>query len=315
MGENGVDVYAGSTALSRAPPPLPRAPIYRPQFTFVANDDLTNGGKADVPVDVYDYHNYWSFDTMVANQYLWDAYNRSLPRVFNSEYATKPAGRGNLLAALGDAVWLTGLERNSDVVVMAAYAPLLMSTSDVAWTPNAIVFNATAAYGIPSYWVQVLFRSHTAPGSHLLPYNATAGAGAAAAGAVGGDLRARFGVPIVNAVANASFSVTADADGAIVVKAVNYGAAPRYLGLHVRGGQQAPAGTLFTITAPTLGAENSLERPEAVAPVSARVATGPGDVVALLPWSVNVLRLDVAPVDVITNTGERDSEFRRRVQS
>ena len=203
----------------------------------------------------------------------------------------------------------------SDVVVMAAYAPLLVSVSDVAWTPNAIVFNSTASYGIPSYWVQVLFANHTGAGSLLLPYNATVTApptrggtdpsssgNSSGKGGLDGDLLSRFDVPVINAVPNASFSITRSADdGAVVIKAVNYGGVARNLSLSVlSGGERGQAsaqpakGTLYTITGAGLMDENSFAAPQAIAPVATRVATGPGDTVTLPPWSINVLRLDGA---------------------
>ena len=74
------------------------------------------------------------------------------------EYAvTQGAGKGNLLAALGEAAFITGMERNADVVTMASYAPLLVNDNDRKWNPDAIVFNSAQAYGTPSYWVQQMF--------------------------------------------------------------------------------------------------------------------------------------------------------------
>ena len=164
-----------------------------------------------------------------------------------------------------------------------------------------MVFNSTASYGIPSYWVQVLFRNHTNAGSVLLPYNATAGAGATASNDAvvreGATLAERTGVPVVNSVANASFSVTRDggAGGQVVVKVVNYGPAARTLALTVLGGGAQPAaGTLYSLTSASLDDENSLDAPTAIAPVASRVATGPASAVLLPAWSVNVLRLDAA---------------------
>lgn len=230
-------------------------------------------------------------------------------QVFNSEFATKPSGRGNLLGALGDAVWMTGLERNSDVVTMAAYAPLLVSTHDVAWLPDAIVFNGTSVYGIPSYWVQVLFANHTRANESnvLLPFTAAAPAGgsgacerAAEGGVCAGDLVARFGVPVNVTAANFSASVSATngtvggrAGGALVVKAVNTAAVARPLTLALTGAPQ-PAGLVaqrWTITGPALTAENTLDDPTAVAPVYDVVPVGPGATVTLPPWSVTVLRV------------------------
>ncbi|MFD0330704.1 alpha-L-arabinofuranosidase C-terminal domain-containing protein [Streptacidiphilus monticola] len=67
----------------------------------------------------------------------------------------------DLNAALGDASWLTGLMRNSDLVTQEAYAPLLANVNSVQWNTNLIGFDALTSYGSPSYWVQsVLAKNH-----------------------------------------------------------------------------------------------------------------------------------------------------------
>ncbi|ONL93799.1 Alpha-L-arabinofuranosidase 1, partial [Zea mays] len=75
-----------------------------------------------------------------------------------SEYAVtgNDAGRGTLIAALAEAVFLIGLERNSDVVEMASCAPLFVNGNDQRWNPDAIVFNSWQHYGCPNYWMQVV---------------------------------------------------------------------------------------------------------------------------------------------------------------
>ena len=62
-----------------------------------------------------------------------------------------------LQAAVAEAAFMTGMERNSPTVRMASYAPLFVNTHNRAWGPDAIVFNTRKAYGIPSYYVQQMF--------------------------------------------------------------------------------------------------------------------------------------------------------------
>lgn len=91
----------------------------------------------------------------------YDAYDRSGPIVYVGEYAvTQNAGTGNLAAALGEAAFMTGMERNSDIVKMASYAPLLSNVNRKQWNPNAIVFDNHRSYGTPSYWVQRMFAEN-----------------------------------------------------------------------------------------------------------------------------------------------------------
>ncbi|RYG34097.1 DUF1080 domain-containing protein [bacterium] len=108
--------------------------------------------------DIQDEHFYESTDWFANQHGRYDTYNRKDPKVYVGEYAvTKGAGTGNLNAALGEAAFMIGMERNSDVVTMTSYAPLFVHAEDRAWNPDAIVFNGLDAYGTPSYWNQWLF--------------------------------------------------------------------------------------------------------------------------------------------------------------
>jgi alpha-L-arabinofuranosidase len=99
----------------------------------------------------------------MANADRYDRYDRSGPKIYVGEYAvTRECGGGNLKAALGEAAFMTGMERNSDVVVMASYAPLLCNLHYKIWNPNAINFDGTRSYGTPSYYVQQMFATNRA---------------------------------------------------------------------------------------------------------------------------------------------------------
>jgi alpha-N-arabinofuranosidase len=77
------------------------------------------------------------------------------------EYATKQsAGNGNLNAALGEAAFMTGMERNSDLVIMSSYAPLFANPEWREWNPNLIVFDSFRVFGTPSYYNQMLFANN-----------------------------------------------------------------------------------------------------------------------------------------------------------
>jgi alpha-L-arabinofuranosidase len=94
-----------------------------------------------------------------ATQY--DHYDRKGPKIFVGEYAvTQKAGLGNLRAAIGEAAFMTGLERNSDVVTLASYAPLFVNLNHRAWNPDLINFDSSRWYGIPSYYVQEMFSKN-----------------------------------------------------------------------------------------------------------------------------------------------------------
>ena len=92
----------------------------------------------------------------------YDGTDRKGPKIFVGEWATREGGpTPNFGAALGDAAFLTGLERNSDVVIMAAYAPLFVNVNPggMQWTSDLIGYDAYSSYGSPSYYVHVMFAS------------------------------------------------------------------------------------------------------------------------------------------------------------
>lgn len=115
------------------------------------------------PADIVDEHYYNTPEFFMGNAEKYDKYDRAAHKVYVGEYAvTRGAGRGNLAAALGEAAFMTGMERNGDVVVMASYAPLFENIGWRRWNPNAILFDAAKCYGTPSYQVQALFGNHRA---------------------------------------------------------------------------------------------------------------------------------------------------------
>lgn len=128
-----------------------------PEITLIANYWRENYPKEPMP-ELVDEHSYETPEGFMRRATQYDAYDRKGPKVFVGEYAaTKRAGFGNLRAAIGEAAFMTGLERNSDVVTMAAYAPLFTNVHHRAWNPDLINFDSAGWYGLPSYYVQQLF--------------------------------------------------------------------------------------------------------------------------------------------------------------
>jgi len=116
------------------------------------------------PPDIVDEHYYDTPEFFARNATKYDKYDRAAHKVYVGEYAvTRGAGKaGNLAAALGEAAFMTGMERNSDVVIMSSYAPLFVNPAWRRWNPNAIVFDSARVYGIPSYHCQTLFGQNRA---------------------------------------------------------------------------------------------------------------------------------------------------------
>jgi alpha-L-arabinofuranosidase len=131
-----------------------------PEIQLVANHWLGGYPKDPMP-DIVDEHYYNTPEFFMRQAHRYDNYDRKGPKIFIGEYAcTRNIGRGNLRGAIGEAAFMTGIERNSDVVVMASYAPLLVNLNHRAWNPDLINFDSSRWYGLPSYYVQKLFSEN-----------------------------------------------------------------------------------------------------------------------------------------------------------
>ena len=114
------------------------------------------------PVDILDEH-YYRSPAWFAGQYnRFDNYDRKGPIIYPGEYAvTQGYGTtGNLNAAMGEAVFMIGMENNADIVRMSSYAPIFVNENGIQWRPDMIRFNSSQSFGTPSYWVQQLFPTH-----------------------------------------------------------------------------------------------------------------------------------------------------------
>ena len=125
-------------------------------------DYATNELK-ELKADIVDEHYYANPDWFFKNAGRYDNYERSGPKIFAGEYAAQsvatvsPENKNTWLCALSEAAFMTGLERNADLVQMASYAPLFAHAEGWQWTPDLIWFDNLRAYGTPNYYVQKLF--------------------------------------------------------------------------------------------------------------------------------------------------------------
>jgi alpha-L-arabinofuranosidase len=224
--------------------------------------------------DVIDDHFYKGAKAFENDVHHYDSYSRTAPKIFVGEWAAQSGiPTPNLNAALGDAAWLTGLERNADVVILEAYAPLLANVNPGAyqWPTNLIGYDALRTYGSPSYYVQVMFNRHR--GDVVLPTTLTTTGGSRVYASVTRDSR----------------------DGTIYLKIVN--AAAEVQPLHVtlsgvRGIERR--GTAVVLTSHSPQDTNTLSEPTKVVPVTVSVGgLGQSFDYSLPPYSATVLRLSV----------------------
>ena len=139
-----------------------------PQYKLIATMPV----KSAVP-DAVDDHFYQTPEQFFALVHKYDNVDRNGPKVFVGEWATRMGSpTPNFGAALGDAAWMTGMERNSDLIIMASYAPLFTNVNPggMQWSTDLIGYDALKAYGSPSYWAQVLFAAHL--GDHTVKSSA-----------------------------------------------------------------------------------------------------------------------------------------------
>ena len=116
--------------------------------------------------DIVDEHYYKLTEWFRENATRYDSYDRNGPKIFAGEYAAQSVGiaspdnKNNWECALSEAAFMTGLERNADVVVMSSYAPLFANANAWQWTPDLIWFNNLSSYGTPNYYVQKMYSTH-----------------------------------------------------------------------------------------------------------------------------------------------------------
>jgi alpha-L-arabinofuranosidase len=123
--------------------------------------------------DIVDEHYYESPESFMWRASQYDSYDRTGPKIFIGEYAVaENTSRGNLRAAVGEAAFMTGLERNSDIVIMASYAPLFVHLNHRSWNPDLINFDGSSWYGLPGYYVQQMFSENR--GDVILPISVDA---------------------------------------------------------------------------------------------------------------------------------------------
>ncbi|WP_435611992.1 alpha-L-arabinofuranosidase C-terminal domain-containing protein [Streptomyces sp. bgisy159] len=162
-----------------------------PEITVISNSGPDDTGaifdtawklNRDADVALVDEHYYNSPQWFLRNNDRYDSYDRQGPKVFLGEYASQGNAWRNGLA---EAAFMTGLERNADVVRLASYAPLFANEDYVQWRPDMVWFNNHASWNSANYEVQKLFMTNT--GDRVVPSRAsgTPAAGGPITGAIG----------------------------------------------------------------------------------------------------------------------------------
>lgn len=233
------------------------------------------------PADLYDVHVYTSSGDMFSKSSMFDSTPRGGPKAIVSEYAVtgNDAGRGTLVAALAEAAFLIGLERNSDVVEMASCAPLFVNDNDRRWSPDAIVFNSWQHYGCPNYWMLHFFKDSS--GAALHPST----------------------IQVSNYNQLVASSITwqnpKDGDTYLKIKVLNFGDKAIDLGISITGLENdiQTFGSIKTVlTSGSLRDENSFQQPDKVVPVESPITNAREQMSLVLdPYSLTAIDLLLDP--------------------
>jgi alpha-N-arabinofuranosidase len=226
-----------------------------------------------VTPDLIDDHYYKRAEEFFKDVHHYDNAPRTGPKIFVGEWATREGmPTTNFGAALGDAAWMTGMERNSDLIQIASYAPLLVNVdpNGMQWQSNLIGYDALTSYGSPSYYAQAMFAGHI--GTEIVP----------------ADLE--------GAGDRLFYSVTKDAaKGVVYLKLVNASSAAQELKITLDGAKTVKAtAKLVRLSAGSTAATNTINDPKRVVPVESTVTGVAKTFTRTVPgYSIEVLEIGV----------------------
>lgn len=218
-------------------------------------------------VELVDEHYYMEPKWFLENAGRYDDYPRNGPKVFAGEYASHMKGingptvaMNNFGAALSEAAFMTGLERNADVVLQATYAPLFAHVEGWQWRPDLIWFDNLTSVRSVNWYVQMLYATNR--GTHVLSLTENGKA-------VKGDN---------GLYASAVFD---KADKSYIVKIANAGNEEQTITLNFKGLKKLPAAKVTTLHADDPKATNTLENKENVVPRTADIAETAGSSITI----------------------------------
>ncbi|MBA0884963.1 alpha-L-arabinofuranosidase C-terminal domain-containing protein [Flavobacterium undicola] len=227
--------------------------------------------------EIVDEHYYKNPKWFRENATRYDSYDRKGPKIFAGEYAAQsvaiasPDNKNNWECAFSEAAFMTGLERNAEVVHLTSYAPLMAHEEAWQWTPDMIWFNNLEAYGSANYYVQKIFSTNK--GTDLL--------------SITKDGKAVTGQNDLYATA-AKDSNTKE----VIVKLVNTKSDTQSVEVDLNGDKLASKGTLVTLVSANLDDENSFANPKKISPTEKEFKLNGKKAQLTLPaYSVTVLKL------------------------
>jgi alpha-L-arabinofuranosidase len=270
-----------------------------PQLQVISSwgyEQPANGSVKSRTPDLVDEHFYRNLEEMMAQAFRYDTYARTNPtRIFCGEWATRVGSpTPNMSGALGDAAWMACMERNSDIVLLSCYAPLLVNVSrlegqgrSMQWSSDLIGYDALTSYGSPSYYAQKMFS--TLHGDEIL---ATDSQGIPTRA---WQRRGRTGAPgTAQQIREVFFCATRDRQsGVIYLKVVNTAASARPIKIEISGAPKIePDGEMVSLVGHSLNDTNSIDEPRKIVPLTEKVGGLSASFEREFPaYSITVLKL------------------------
>lgn len=260
---------------------------YHPEIEIIASSGTDPEGERfqyldkelrAMKIDIIDEHFYRDPDWFLSNAKRYDNYDRQGAKIFAGEYAShsknnkKPEYRNNWEAALSEAAFLTGVERNADVVQLASYAPLFAHIDGWQWTPDLIWVDNLNVYVTPSYHVQKIFSTNK--GTDVVPLHSH--------GATLTGENKIYGSAVVDKQSNE-----------LILKIVNIGDSAKELAIDLRGIKKAQGkATVSVLRHDDPLAYNEVGKAPSVTPIESEVNyKGKKLVYTASSQSVNLIKL------------------------
>ena len=215
--------------------------------------DMLQPKMKELKADLYDEHFYRNEAWFMAkeNRHRYDNYDRKGPKIFAGEYACHGKGKkwNHFNASLMEAAFMTGIERNADIVYMATYAPLFAHVEGWQWRPDMIWYDNLRSFKSCSYYVQQLYSLYK--GTNVLPLTMN---GKVVAGDE--DQNGLFASSVVN-----------KETGEIYIKIINVGSTAQTAKVTLKGLKKAAGAKCITLNSTDPVAENTLDNPNKIVPV------------------------------------------------
>ncbi len=206
--------------------------------------------------EIVDEHYYRPPEWFRENATRYDSYDRNGPKIFAGEYAAQsvaiasPNNKNNWNCALSEAAYMTGLERNADIIVMTSYAPLMAHAEGWQWTPDMIWFNNLESYGTANYYIQKMYSNNA--GTDLLRIS-------------------KDGHPVTGDNSLYASAVKDVNTNELIIKVANTSQRKQNIVVDIKGAKPASEASVWTMTSNDPDAVNSFDSPKKLSPVESKV--------------------------------------------